>query len=127
MDYREYIGNKIKIDGVDHETISGSIEIPPTNDMGDYALPCFKFSKVLRKSPIAIAEELKSSFITDDIISEVNDINGYLNFKVNRLGYAKSLLREIEKEGENFALNNLFNLPSHHFIIKLMCKGISSY
>jgi arginyl-tRNA synthetase len=33
------------------------IEIPPNTDMGDYAVPCFKFAKKYRKSPAALANE----------------------------------------------------------------------
>ena len=38
--------------------------------MGDYALPCFKLAKALRKSPVAIAEELSASYPADELISE---------------------------------------------------------
>ena len=45
------------------------IETPPNNDMGDFALPCFKLSKIMRLSPIKIAEDLANAFIVDDVIS----------------------------------------------------------
>ena len=69
MDYKNYIAEKIKIDGVSREEIYSSVALPPNSEMGDYALPCFKFAKVLRKSPAVIAEELKSGFATDGVIS----------------------------------------------------------
>ena len=84
MDYKKYIAEKLQVEGVSPEEIYESIALPPNTDMGDYALPCFKFAKVLRKSPVMIAEALKSSFVTDDVISEVSAVNGYLNFKVNK-------------------------------------------
>ncbi|WP_305133740.1 hypothetical protein, partial [uncultured Clostridium sp.] len=31
--------------------IEGLIEIPPREDMGDYAFPCFQLAKDFRKSP----------------------------------------------------------------------------
>jgi len=34
------------------------IEIPPNQDMGDYAVPCFKFAKKLKKAPAAIAADI---------------------------------------------------------------------
>jgi len=34
------------------------IEIPPDTQMGDYAVPCFKFAKKYRKSPAVIAAEI---------------------------------------------------------------------
>ena len=68
--------------------------------MGDYALPCFKLAKVLRKSPIQIATDLQNAFITDDVISSCTALNGYLNFKVNRLGFISATLSEIMDKGE---------------------------
>ena len=86
MDYKKYIAEKLKVEGVSTEEIYESIALPPNTEMGDYALPCFKFAKVLRKSPVMIAEALKSEFPTDDVVSEVSAINGYLNFKINKDG-----------------------------------------
>ena len=102
MDYKNYIAEKIKIDGVSREEIYSSVALPPNSEMGDYALPCFKFAKVLRKSPAVIAEELKSGFATDGVISEVSAVNGYLNFKVNKAELAKKVLGEIIKKGDKY-------------------------
>lgn len=99
MDYKKYIAERIKLDGVEEDEIYSSIALPPNSEMGDYALPCFKFAKVLRKSPAIIAEDLKSAYITDDVISEVSAINGYLNFKVNKIGLTKAVLNDIITEG----------------------------
>jgi len=38
------------------------IETPPSEDMGDYALPCFTLAKKFRKSPKDIAIELAGAF-----------------------------------------------------------------
>ena len=34
--------------------------------MGDYALPCFKLAKVLRKSPALIAEGIAADYPADE-------------------------------------------------------------
>ncbi|MDE7400688.1 MAG: arginine--tRNA ligase, partial [Clostridia bacterium] len=68
MDYKKYIAEKIKVDGVSADEIAEAIAIPPNTEMGDYALPCFKFSKVLRQSPVAIAQNLAANIGTDDVI-----------------------------------------------------------
>ena len=62
MDYKRYIAENLQIEGVSAEEIAESVAVPPDTAMGDYALPCFKFAKVLRKSPVAIAESLKDGF-----------------------------------------------------------------
>ena len=74
--------------------------------MGDYALPCFKFAKILRKSPQTIAEELKNSFVNDEVISEVSAVNGYLNFKVNKQKLADEVLSTVLKAGDSYGSSN---------------------
>ena len=107
MDYKEYVAEKLKIEGIAKEQLRSFIEIPPDNAMGDYALPCFKLSKVLRQSPVKIAETLKESFVTDDVISEVTAINGYLNFKVNRVNFAKDVLNAVITSGEKYGSSDV--------------------
>ena len=51
-DKKKEIAEYIQIEGVDFEQIYSSIERPQDLSKGDYALPCFKFSKILRKSPL---------------------------------------------------------------------------
>lgn len=102
MDYKAYVSEKLKITGVDKSEIYSAIALPPASDMGDYALPCFKFAKILRKSPQMIAEELKNSFVTDDVISEISAVNGYLNFKVNKQKLAAEVLKNIEDAGDGY-------------------------
>ena len=102
MDYKRYIAEKIKIDGVSADEIYSSVTLPPDTQMGDFALPCFKFAKIFRKSPAVIAEELKSAFNVDKVITEVSAVNGYLNFKVNRYEFAKTVISEIENRKDKF-------------------------
>jgi arginyl-tRNA synthetase len=109
MDYKKYIADKLIINGVSYDEIYSAIALPPNSDMGDYALPCFKFAKVLRKSPVAIAEELKGGFTTDEVISEVSALNGYLNFKVNKSGLAERVIGDILKKGEKYGSSDMGN------------------
>ena len=50
MDYKKYVADKIKVDGVSAEEIYELIALPPNTEMGDFALPCFKLAKIMRKS-----------------------------------------------------------------------------
>ena len=106
MDYKQYIAEKLHIDGVSAGEIAETIALPPNSEMGDFALPCFKFAKVLRKSPVMIAEELKNSFKTDEVIGEVSAVNGYLNFKINKVDFVQATLNRILKEKENYGSSN---------------------
>ena len=106
MDYKKYIAEKLQVEGVSVDEIYESISIPPNTEMGDYALPCFKFAKVLRKSPVMIAEMLMAGFTTDDVVSEVSAVNGYLNFKINKGGLVEQTLSRIFSEGDNYGASN---------------------
>ncbi len=105
MDYREYISKKLNTEGV----TAADIALPPNSEMGDYALPCFKLAKIFRKSPVQIAEELKKSFVLDEVISEVSAVNGYLNFKVNKAGLATEVLTEIIEKGNGYGSSTVGN------------------
>ena len=106
MDYKKYIAEKLKVDGVTQDELYDLIALPPNSEMGDYAIPCFKFAKLMRKSPVMIAQELKESVATDDVISEVSAVNGYLNFKINKDGFVRSTLEKIFAEGERYGASN---------------------
>ena len=106
MDYKKYVADKIKVEGVSAEEIYELIALPPNTEMGDFALPCFKFAKVLRKSPVMIAEELKNEIQTDDVVSEITAVNGYLNFKINKDGFVKTTLDKILSEKDAFGASD---------------------
>ena len=107
MDCKKYISEKLKIDNFTPEEIAEYIEIPPDTTLGDYALPCFFLAKVLRNSPVKIAESLKAQFATDEIIEECSAVGGYLNFKVNRKAFTKDLLTEIEEKGDRYGAQSI--------------------
>ncbi|MGN0961776.1 MAG: arginine--tRNA ligase [Christensenellales bacterium] len=68
-----------------------------TNDSknGDITLPCFSLSKMFRKSPVMIADDILAS-INSDLFDKVENVNGYLNFFLNK----KSVFELISKEME---------------------------
>lgn len=109
MDYKRYIAARLKVEGMSESEIAEAIAVPPDPSMGDYALPCFKFAKVLRKSPVAIAESLRESYQTDGVIAEATALNGYLNFKIDRGGLAREVLARIGQEGERYGASDLGN------------------
>ena len=106
MDYKKHIAEKIKVEGVSEQEIYDSIALPPNTEMGDFALPCFKFAKILRKSPVMIAEELKNAIATDDVISEVSALNGYLNFKIDKNGFVKGTLDKILTQKDSYGASD---------------------
>ena len=107
MDYKRYIAQHIKAEGVAKEELEGLIAVPPDTSMGDYALPCFKLAKVLRKSPALIAEDIAANYPADGVVSEAKALNGYVNFRIARVGLAKDVLSRILQEGEKYGSSDL--------------------
>ena len=103
VNFKELIAEKIAaVTEIEKEEILGYIEIPPNDEMGDYAFPCFKLAKVLRKAPNMIAEDLKSKIETDENIIRIEIVGGYLNFYINKLLLAETVLNEINDKKDDF-------------------------
>ena len=45
------------VEGLSLDDILELIEIPPKPDMGDFAFPCFRLAKTMKKAPQLIAEQ----------------------------------------------------------------------
>lgn len=109
IDFKSKIVNMIvdEVEGIDVADIESSIEVPPNYDLGDYAMPCFKFAKVLRKSPNMIAEELAGKLGESDYFGRVENVGGYINFFVNRELLAKTVLEEVAEKREAFGSSDM--------------------
>lgn len=102
MDFKRYIASRIRAEGVSEDELYAMLAVPPDSSMGDFALPCFRLAKALRKAPVLIAEDLRSSYPVDSIVSEVSAVNGYLNFKIDRAFWAKETLSRVLSERERY-------------------------
>ena len=102
MDYKKYISQKLCVEGVSEEEVYSAIALPPNPGMGDYALPCFKFAKVLRKSPVLIAQSLASGYPVDGVIEKAEAVNGYVNFTVNKAALARETIDDVLAKGEKY-------------------------
>lgn len=91
-----------EIKEISMEEIESMIEIPSNTEMGDYAFPCFKLSKIFRKSPNMIAEELAQKLEKTAVIDKIINLSGYVNFFVDRETWAKSVISRVVTEKENF-------------------------
>lgn len=105
MNYKQIISkvvyDNLQVLNMDLQEIQNSLNIPPEPNLGDFALPCFKFSKILRNSPVnianSLAEKINSSKLPD-FLTCVTAVNGYLNFFINRLKYVQDVI-ENAKDG----------------------------
>ncbi len=110
MDYIKYIAELIKIDGID-EDYASLITVPKDLSLGDYCLPCFKFSKVLRQSPQIIAENIAKSIDvnSDKYVKSVQAVAGYVNFMIDKSGFAESAIERAVREKDNYGHANIGN------------------
>ncbi len=61
INFKEEIAKKISdVTEIECSEIIKGIETPKEKNMGDYAFPCFRLAKTLKKAPQAIAEEIKA-------------------------------------------------------------------
>ena len=88
------IARLVEIEGVTAEEIYSLLAVPQDSEMGDYALPCFRFAKALRKAPQAIAAELAQR-IGDNGFCKAEAVNGYLNFRLNKAMLARDTLNSV--------------------------------
>ena len=80
------------IEGVDASDIIASIEIPQRPDMGDYAFPCFRLAKVMRKAPNMIAADIKEQIGDVDFIEKIDVAGAYLNFYIKKDIFVKTMI-----------------------------------
>ena len=94
FNYKKHIASKLSVPLSAAETEDLIVE---TSDdlFGDYALPCFRLARVMRMSPVAIAERLAADFPLDEHIVKVEAVNGYLNFFVNRLELTWEVISDV--------------------------------
>ena len=102
IDFKKEIADKLR--EITHiETIEEFLEVPSNKEMGDYSLPCFKLAKEMKKAPQMIANEIKEKIqISEKIVSKIEVVNGYLNFYINTLTMAKTVLEELNKKKEKY-------------------------
>ena len=77
--------------GIEYEAL---LEVPPDSKLGDFAFPCFRLSKALRMGPPMIAQKLAAALDRPELCRAEN-VNGYLNFFLNRENFARDILRAV--------------------------------
>ncbi len=85
----------------DLQKIQEVLETPPDSKMGDLAIPCFSFAKVLRKNPAIIAAEVKEKLDShkEELgISHIEAIGGYCNLFYDRSAYVQKVLDTFKKD-----------------------------
>lgn len=111
IDFKDKIAEETsKVLELTKEELKEYIEIPKDTKMGDYALPCFKLAKEMKKSPVIIANEIKEKIeMPNKYISKIEAVNGFLNIFINNEILIENVLDEMESKKENYGSSNIGN------------------
>ena len=95
VNYKEQITNIIaeKVD-LPKEEVAKILEVPQDKSNGDYAFPCFRLAKVLRKAPQLIAADIADSIRDNELFEKVEQVNAYVNMFIDAEEYTKATLKE---------------------------------
>ena len=89
------------------EEIRGMIETPQDQKMGDYAFPCFRLAKVLRKAPPLIAKDIADTIRDNDIFSDVQQVNAYVNMFISKEEFVEEVVEEVMAKGDEYGRSNV--------------------
>ncbi len=78
--------------GITDDNWKTMISASREKSLGDLSLPCFAFAKQLSMAPNDIAEKLRTTIETNEIVEEINSTAGYLNFKSSRKWLAQYII-----------------------------------
>lgn len=103
MDYKQALIEEVaKAADIPAEELLPLIEIPADTAMGDYAFPCFRLAKQMRKAPQIIAADISAKLEKPDFIADVQVVGAYINFFLNKQRYIENVLSDVEKQDGTF-------------------------
>ena len=104
INYKDQIADALSeiIQELTREEIFSMIEIPAEETMGDYALPCFRLAKALRKAPPKIAEELAEQLKGHQLFERIESVGAYLNLFLKKGDFAREVVTSIVDNLEGY-------------------------
>ena len=109
INFKEEIGKLIakEVDGLELNEVIDMVEVPQDTKMGDYAFPCFKLARVLRKAPPLIAKGIAESIGDNPLFEKVEQVNAYVNMFVSKKAFVKDTVSEVISKKDNFGKTDL--------------------
>ncbi len=106
--YKEEIAKAIagNLPDMEISEIEEAIEIPQDSTMGDYAFPCFKLAKIMRKAPPLIAKGIAEDIAGNPLFEKVEQVKAYVNMFISKEEYTESVMEEAIDE-DNFGKTDL--------------------
>ena len=95
-----------KVEGLSVAEIEGFIEIPVDKNNGDYAFPCFRLAKLLRKAPPLIAADIAEGIRGSELFAKVENVNAYVNMFIDKEALARITIGAVAAEKDRFGRSN---------------------
>ena len=106
MDYKQQIA-ALLTPYLPQEEAYQMLTPPKDVAMGDVCLPCFRLAKTLKKSPVAIAEQIVAEIAKPDFVERVTAVAGYVNFKYAASAFARDVVGKVLQEGADYGKSNV--------------------
>ncbi|NLY81723.1 MAG: arginine--tRNA ligase [Clostridiales bacterium] len=109
IDFKKELAKIIFSDdlGLSVEEIENMIELPTDKSMGDYAFPCFRLAKTLRKAPPLIAKSIVERIKDNEMFQDVKQVNAYVNMFLNKEIIVKETINTVLDKGADFGKSNI--------------------
>lgn len=78
------------------------VEDTPNRDVGDLGLSCFSLAKIIKQSPVSIAEGLAKASFNSRFVTAVKSAGPYLNLFINMETFLEELHESIIKKPDTF-------------------------
>ena len=111
INYKEEIAKLIskEVEGLTVEEITQMVEVPQDTSMGDYAFPCFKLAKQLRKAPPLIAKGIAEALSGNELFEKVEQVNAYVNMFISKGEMVASVVKDTLEAGSKYGNTNIGN------------------
>ncbi len=109
INYREKIADILAphIEGLERDEILPMIEVPADSSKGDYAFPCFKLAKIMRKAPPMIAKGIAEAIEGEKMFQKVESVNAYVNMFMSKAEFADNVVKEVIEKDEDFGRSDI--------------------
>jgi len=95
------------VESMTAKEIEATLESPADSSLGDYAFPCFKLAKAMRKAPQMIAKDLAEAIAKEELFSRAENVNAYVNMFIDGKTLAAIALSDVVERREDFGRSTL--------------------
>lgn len=109
IDYKVQIAHIIAKQeiGLTADEIAEMIEVPTDSKNGDFAFPCFRLAKTMRKAPQMIARDIASAIESETIFEKVEQVSAYVNMFICKDAFVHNVVLEVTSLGDEYGKSDV--------------------